>query len=151
VGLALTALGGLSVGCGSPEPSARSLAAEPVLAPLPDEVRLADIRVQPRRSRIGVDGRDGVVERVVAVRLTPSEAADVLQQRVGERYGLRRVDLGGATPVAVELRGTAPTGAMIIVTASSAPPVPLYGGPDELQPMPPTLSTSVVITVVSPQ
>ena len=62
-----------------------------------------------------------------------------------------RVDLGGGTPVTVELRGTSPTGARVIVTASTAPPVPLYGGADELRPTPPDLATTVVITVVSPQ
>jgi hypothetical protein len=145
--LAAGALGG----CNSATPSAGSLAAEPVLAPLPGEVELADVRVQPRRSRVGVPGRDGVVERIVAVDTAPSAAADLVQQRHGERYRFRRVDLGGAAPVTVELRGRAPTGATVIVTASTAQPVPLYGGPDELRPLPPELATSVVITVVSPQ
>lgn len=138
-------------GCGAAKPTAASLAAEPVLAPLPGEVELGVVRVQPRRDRIGVAGRDGVVERIVAVDLTPAEAADVVQQRDGGRYGFQRVDLGGGTPVTVELRGRAPSGASVIVTSSSAAPVPLYGGPDEIRPLPPNLSTSVVITVVSPQ
>jgi len=129
----------------------RTLAAEPVLAPLPTEVELADVRVQPRRGRVGVPGRDGVVERVVAVAQAPAAAADLVQQRDGGRYGFRRVDLGGGSPVTVELRGNAPTGATVVVTASTAPPVPLYGGADEMKPVPPDLATTVVITVVSPQ
>ncbi len=147
----LLVVGGISSGCNSPRPSGATLAAEQVLAPLPGEVELADVRVQPRQGRIGVPGRDGVVERVVAVDLSPSAAADLVQQRDGDRYGFRRVDLGGGSPVTVELRGSAPTGAMVVVTASTAPPVPLYGGPDDLRPTPPRLSTTVVITVTSPQ
>lgn len=141
----------LVAGCRSASPSARSLAAEPVLGPLPGEVELAEVRVQPRRSRIGVPGRDGVVERVVAVDMTPSTAADLVQQRHGSRYGFRRVDLGGASPVSVELRGNAPSGATVIITSSTAPPVLLYGGPDEVRPLPPELVTTVVTTVVSSQ
>jgi hypothetical protein len=137
--------------CSQARPTAASLAAEPVLVPLPGEVELADVRVQPRRSRIGVPGRDGVVERVVAVPVLPSAVGDLLQQRDGGRYGFRRVDLGPGTPVTVELRGTAPTGAEVIVTASTAPPVPLYGGSDEVRPLPPDFATAVVITVVSSQ
>ena len=87
----------------------------------------------------------------MAVALTPTATADLVQERHADRYGFRRVDLGGGSPVTVELRGTAPTGATIIVTSSTAPPVPLYGGPDEVQPMPPDLVTSVVTTVVSAQ
>lgn len=138
-------------GCGAAKPTAASLAAEPVLAPLPGEVELGLVRVQPRRDRVGVPGRDGVIERIVAVDLSPAETADVVQQRDGDRYGFTRVDLGGDTPVTVELRGRAPTGASVVVTSSSSAPVPLYGGVDELRPLPPNLSTSVVITVVSPQ
>lgn len=138
-------------GCAAAEPTASSLAAEPVLAPLPGEVVLGDVRVPPRRARIGVPGRDGVAERVVAVDAPPSEVADLVQRRDGRRYSFRRVDLGGGAPVTVELRGRAPTGADVIVTASTAPPVPLYGGGDEMTPAPPGLSTTVVITVVSPQ
>jgi hypothetical protein len=137
--------------CAPAEPTAGDLASEPVLAPLPGEVELGDVRVVPRRGRVGVPGRDGVVERVVAVAMAPAEAADLVQQRDGGRYAFRRVDLGGGSPVTVELRGTAPSGAAIVVTTSSGPPVPLYGGPDELRPLPPTMSTSVVITVISPQ
>lgn len=137
--------------CNSPKPSGASLAAEPVLAPLPGEVELAAVRIQPRAGRIGVPGRDGVVERVVAVDLDPDAAADLVQERHGARYGFDRVDLGGATPVTVELRGASPTGARVMVTASTAPPVPLYGALDEVRPLPPQLATSVVVTVVSPQ
>lgn len=146
----LLLLAGVS-GCAAAEPTASSLAAEPVLAPLPGEVVLGDVRVQPRRARIGVPGRDGVVERVVALDAPPAAVADLVEQRDGRRYGFRRVDLGGGAPVTVELRGGAPTGADVIVTASTAPPVPLYGGGDELRPVPPGLGTTVVITVVSPQ
>jgi hypothetical protein len=142
---------GAVAGCGAARPTAQSLAAEPVLEPLPGEVELGDVRVQPRRSRIGVPGRNGVVERIIAVDLSPAEAADLVQQRHGARYSFRRVDLGGGTPVTVELRGSAPTGAEVIVTSSSAAPVPLYGGAGELRPLPPNLGTTVVITVVSPQ
>lgn len=141
----------VAAGCGAPRPSGASLAAEPVLDPLPGEVELADVRVQPRAPRIGVAGRDGVVERIVAVDLSPAEAADLVEQRHGARYDFGRVDLGGATPVTVELRGTSPTGAQVIVTTSTAPPVPLYGGPDEVQATPPELATTVVVTVVSRQ
>ena len=148
---ALLLLAAVAGGCNSAQPTARSLAGEPVLAPLPGEVELAAVRVQPRRGRIGVPGRDGVVERVVALGPPPGAVADLVQQRDDHRYGFRRVDLGGAAPVTVELRGRAPTGALVIVTASTAPPVPLYGGADELRPMPPDLATTVVITVVSPQ
>lgn len=140
-----------AVGCGGAQPTAASLAAEPVLGPLPGEIELGDVRVPPRRSRIGVPGRDGVVERIVAVDLSPAEAADLVQQRHGVRYSFRRVDLDGAAPVTVELRGSAPSGATVIVTSSSARPVPLYGGPGDLRPLPPNLVTTVVITVVSPQ
>ena len=140
-----------AAGCGAARPTAASLAAEPVLEPLPGEVELGDVRVAPRRTRVGVPGRDGVVERIVAVALSPAEAADVVQQRHSARYSFRRVDLGGGTPVTVELRGSAPTGATVIVTTSSARPVPLYGGAGELRPPPLDLGTTVVITVVSPQ
>lgn len=140
-----------STACSSPQPSAASLAAEPVLDSLPGEVELAEVRVQPRRSRIGVPGRDGVVERVVAVDMEPAAAADLVQREHGDRYGFSRVELGRGSPVTVEMRGTAPTGATVVVTASTAPPVPLYGGLDEVQPVPPALSTTVVITVVSQQ
>ncbi len=74
-----------------------------------------------------------------------------MQQRHGDRYRFSRVDLGGGSPVTVELRGTAPTGAVVIVTASTAPPVPLYGGLEDVQAVPPELSTTVVTTVASPQ
>lgn len=141
----------LLAGCGAARPGAPSLAAEPVLAPLPGEVELAEVRVQPRRGRIGVPGRDGVVERVVALDMTPSAAADLVQQRHGGRYAFRRVDLGGAAPVSVELRGDAPSGATVIITSSTAAPIPLYGGPDEVRPLPPGLATTVVTSVVSPQ
>ncbi len=144
-------LAGLAGGCAAARPTVTSLATEPVLAALPDEVELADVRVQPRRGRVGVPGRDGFVERVVAVEMTPDEAADVLEERHRGRYGFSRVDLGGGSPVTVELRGWAPSGAQVLVTASTAAPVPLYGGLDELQPVPPGRATTVVITVVSPQ
>ncbi len=147
----LLVLLGVSAGCGAPQPGAASLAAEPVLGGLPGEVELAEIRVQPRRGRIGVPGRDGVVERAVAVELSPAAAADLVQQRHGERYRFARVDLGGPSPVTVELRGTAPTGARVTVTASTAPPVLLYGGPDEIRAAPPQLVTTVVTSVASPQ
>lgn len=149
--LVLLVLPVTSAGCGAAQPTAASLAAEPVLGPLPGEVELGLVKVQPRRSRVGVPGRDGAVERIVAVDLSPAEAADLVQQRHGDRYSFRRVDLDGGTPVSVELRGRAPTGATVIVSSSSARPVPLYGGLDDLRPLPPNLSTSVVITVVSPQ
>jgi len=142
---------GILGGCAGPHPDSASLAAEPVLSPLPAEVELADVRVPPRRGRIGVPGRDGVVERVVALELGPAAAADLVQERYGARYGFRRVDLGGGTPVTVELRGAAPTGARVVVTASTAAPMPLYGGLDEVQPVPPGLATTVVITVASVQ
>jgi hypothetical protein len=144
-------LAGVAASCSAPQPSRASLAAEPVLERLPGEVELADVRVQPRKSRIGVPGRDGVIERVVAVDLSPAAAADLVQQRHGERYGFTRVELGGGSPVTVEMRGTAPTGAVVIVTASTQAPVPLYGGPDEVRPVPPNLATTLVITVVSAQ
>lgn len=141
----------LSAGCNSPRPSAASLAEEPVLSPLPGEVELGEVRMEPRRGRIGVPGRDGVVERIVAVDLPPAAVADQLQGAHGARYGFSRVDLGRVSPVTVELRGTAPTGATVVVTASTGPPVPLYGGADDVQTVPPERPTSVVITVVSPQ
>lgn len=138
-------------GCSEARPAVASLAAEPVLSPLPGEVELADVRVEPRRSRIGVPGRDGVVERVVAVDLTPTAVADLVQQRHGQRYGFGRVDLGGGSPITVELRGTSPTGARVIVTASTGPPMPLYGDRDEVRPLPPELATTVVTSVISAQ
>lgn len=141
----------LAGGCAAARPTVASLAGEPVLAPLPDEVQLAEVSMQPRRSRVGVTARDGVVERVVAVDLLPAAAADLVQQRTGGRYDFRRVDLGVGTPVTVELRGSAPTGAQVIVTASSGSPVPLYGGTDDVLPAPPDRSTTVVISVVSRQ
>ncbi len=145
-GLAATLL---AVGCAAPRPTVASLAGEPVLTPLPDQVVLAEVSMQPRRSRVGVTARDGVVERVVAVDLLPAAAADLVQQRTGERYGFRRTDLGVGTPVTVELRGSAPTGAEVIVTASSGPSVPLYGGTDDVLPVPPDRPTTIVISVVS--
>ncbi len=147
--LAVVAL--LAGGCAQARPTVASMAGEAVLSPLPGEVELADVKVSPRRGRIGVPGRDGAVERIVAVDLLPGAAADLVEGRDGSRYGFHRVELGAGTPVTVELRGTAPTGAQVIVTASSGQPVPLYGGPDDVQPVPPELPTSVVITVVSRQ
>lgn len=149
VSVSVAALG--AAGCPAPRPTVTSLADEPVLAPLPNEVELTTARFWPRRSRIGVAARDGVVERVVAVDLLPGAAADLLQQRTGDRYGFRRVDLGVGTPVTVELRGSAPTGAEVIVTASSGPPVPLYGATDDVLTAPPDRPTTVVISVVSRQ
>lgn len=122
-----------------------------MFGPLPGELELADVRVAPRPSRVGVPGRDGVVERVVAVDLLPAATADLVQQRYGPRYRFSRVDLGAGTPVTVELRGMAPSGARVIVTASTGPSVPLYGGPDDVRPAPPDRPTTVVVTVVSPQ
>lgn len=152
VAVALAAAAALAVGgCAAPRPTVTSLAEEPVLSPLPNEVELSTSRFLPRRSRIGVAARDGVVERVVAVDLLPGAAADLLQQRTGDRYRFRRVDLGVGTPVTVELRGSAPTGAEVIVTASSGPPVPLYGGTDDVLQVPPDRPTTVVISVVSRQ
>lgn len=147
----LLLLVGASGGCSAARPTTATLAAEPVLAPLPNEVELGEVRVEPRRSRIGVPGRDGAVERVVAVGSAPAAAADLVQQRYDTRYRFRRVELGGRSPVTVELRGASPTGATVTVSASTAPPVPLYGGLDEMRPVPPDLATTVVITVVSPQ
>ncbi|MEO7517647.1 MAG: hypothetical protein ABIY58_02710 [Acidimicrobiales bacterium] len=141
----------VAAGCTSARPTAASLGREPVLAPLPAEVVLAEVRVAPRADRIGVPGRDGVVERVVAVDLLPAAAADLVLARSGARYGFRRVDLGVGTPVTVELRGTAPTGAQVVVTSSTAAPVLLYGSPDDVRPTPPDRPTTVVITVVSRQ
>jgi hypothetical protein len=141
----------LPAGCNSPRPSAASLAEEPVLSPLPGEVELGEVRMEPRQGRIGVPGRDGVVERIVALELPPAAVADHVQRAHGARYGFSRVDLGRVSPVTVELRGTAPTGATVVVTASTRPPVPLYGGADDVQSVPPERPTSVVITVVSPQ
>lgn len=138
-------------GCAAPRPTVASLADEPILGPLPNEMELSTARFLPRRSRIGVAARDGVVERVVAVDLLPGAAADLLQQRTGDRYGFRRIDLGVGTPVTVELRGSAPTGAEVIVTASSGSPVPLYGGTDDVLQVPPDRPTTVVISVVSRQ
>lgn len=146
----LVAIGGVAA-CSPPQPSAASLAAEPILLTLPGEVELARITIAPRRGRVGVPGRDGAVERVVAIPTEPAAAADLVVQRDGARYKFQRVDLGGGTPVTVELRGTAPTGAVVIVTASTAPPVPLYGGLDAVMPVPPGLVTTVVVTVASPQ
>jgi len=136
-------------GCTSPRPSSASLAAEPVLAPFPGEVELAAVRMQPQRGTIGVPSRDGVVERVVAVDLLPGAAADLVQERYGSRYGFRRVDLGEGTPVTVELRGEAPTGAHVIVTATTGSPMPLYGSPDDVQSAPPDRPTTVVVSVIS--
>lgn len=141
----------LLAGCAAPRPSVAELSREPVLQPLPGEVELAQVRMVPRRSRIGVTARDGVVERVVAVDLLPAAAADLVQQRSGDRYGFRRIDLGVGTPVTVELRGTAPTGAEVIVTTSSGSPVPLYGTLDSVLAAPPDHPTTVVVSVVSRQ
>ncbi len=147
----LVALLVLVTACNNPRPDATSLAAEPVLEPLPGEVVLARVSIRPRASRIGVPGRDGVIERIVAVDLTPAAAADLVQERGGQRYGFTRVDLGAAAPVTVELRGASPTGAQVIVTAGTTPPVPLYGALDAVLPVPADLATAVVTTVVSPQ
>lgn len=141
----------LVAACNNPRPDASSLAAEPVLEPLPGEVVLARVSIRPRASRIGVPGRDGVVERIVAVDLAPAAAADLVEERHGRRYDFERVDLGGGAPVTVELRGASPTGARIVVTAGTTPPVPLYAALDAVLPVPSDLPTAVVITVVSPQ
>ena len=138
-------------GCTNPQPSTGSLAAEPILDPLPDEVELGKVMMEPRRSGVGVSSRDGVVERIVAVDLLPSAAADLLQQRHDGRYGFRRVDLGVGTPVTVELRGLAPTKAEVIVTATSGVAVPLFGSPDDVRSAPPDRPTTVVVSVVSRQ
>lgn len=137
--------------CASARPTTASLAAEPVLSAFPDGVELATVTLQPRQRRPGVSARDGVVERVVAVDLLPAAAADLLQQRYDSRYGFRRVDLGVGTPVTVELRGASPTGADVIVTATSGRPVPLYGSPDDVRTPPADRPTTVVISVVSRQ
>ena len=137
--------------CGSARPTSASLAAEPVLAPLPGELELASVTLQPRPGRIGVPSADGVVERVVAVDLLPAAAADLVQQRHDSRYRFRRVELGVGTPVTVELRGVSPTSADVIVTASLNPPVPLYGSPDDVRTPPQDRPTSVVVSVVSRQ
>ncbi len=141
----------LSAGCTQAQPTVASLAAEPVLSTFPDGVQLSSITQQPRRSRVGVPSRDGVVERVVAVDLLPAAAADVVQQRYDSRYGFRRVDLGVGTPVSVELRGASPTGAQVIVSATSGRAVPLYGSVDDVRTPPPDRPTTVVISVVSRQ
>lgn len=141
----------VAVGCTARDPSMASLRAEPVLVALPDAVELGSVTMRPRRARVGTSSRDGVVERVVAVDLLPAAAADLLEQRLDSRYGFRRVDLGVGTPVTVELRGTAPTGAEVIVTATSGVPIPLYGSPDDVQTPPADRPTTVVISVVSRQ
>ncbi|CAA9267221.1 MAG: hypothetical protein AVDCRST_MAG76-3147 [uncultured Acidimicrobiales bacterium] len=137
--------------CSGARLTSASLAAEPVLAPLPGELELATVTLQPRPSRIGVPSADGVVERIVAVDLLPAAAADLVQQLHDSRYRFRRVELGVGTPVTVELRGVAPTEAEVIVTASSNRPVPLYGSPDDVRTPPPDRATSVVVSVVSRQ
>ena len=136
-------------GCSSDRPTAASLAAEPVLVPFPDEVELAEVKMQPQRGTIGVPSRDGVVERIVAIEALPAAAADLVEQRHGDRYRFRRVDLGVGTPVTVELRGTSPTGADVVVTANLGPPLPIYGSPDDVRPAPPDRPTTVVIDVIS--
>ncbi len=139
-------------GCTNPQPSTASLAAEPVLGRLlPHEVELGSVTMQPRQSRIGVPSRDGVVERIVAVDLLPAATADLVQQRHDSRYGFRRVDLGVGTAATVELRGVSPTGAEVIVKATSGRPVPLYGSPDDVRTPPADRSTTIVISVISRQ
>ena len=149
VALTAAAAAAVSAGCARAQPDVTSLAAEPVLSTFPDGVQLASLTQQPRRSGVGVASRDGVVERVVAVDLLPAAAADLVQQRHDSRYGFRRVDLGVGTPVSVELRGASPTGAQVIVTATSGRAVPLYASLDDVQTPPADRPTAVVISVVS--
>lgn len=137
--------------CGSARPSLSELAREPILQPLPGEEVLMAGRSAPRRGRVGVAGRDGAIERVVAVADPPAAVADELQRRFGDRYGFRRTDLGAGTPNTVELRGGVPGGAAVIATASTLRPVPLFSPVSAVVPVPPDRPTAVVITVISRQ
>ena len=148
--MVLVVVGGLA-GCNGARPTSASLAAEPVLGPIPGEVELGLVTKGPQQSRIGAAGSDGVVERIVAVDLLPAATADLVQERYGERYGFRRVELGVGTPVTVELRGVSPTRAVVTVTASSGFLVPLYGSPDDVRRAPADRPTTVLISVVSRQ
>jgi hypothetical protein len=148
---------GLATACGSAEPTLAELRAEPILQPLPGEVVLATKTLSPRRSQPGRIGRDGVVERVVQVERDPVAVADEIASRNGERYQFRRTELPAGAPQTVELRGTSPTGADIIVVASVSSPVPLIASLADVR-APPVPSegpvpqrTSVVTTVLSRQ
>jgi hypothetical protein len=141
----------LAAGCAAASPSLARLHAEPVLQPLPGTSLLTTVEVAPRRGRAGSEGRDGVVEQVLAARAAPGDLATALQQRDGPRYGFRRVDLGVGTPRTVELRGRSAAGAEVHVVVSDAPPVPLYGSLADVPTAPAGLTTSLVVDVISRQ
>jgi hypothetical protein len=141
----------LLAACTVAHPSITVLRAEPVLEPLPGEVVLLTAKSPPRRARIGVAGRDGAIERVVALTAPPAEVADLLQQRFGDRYRFQRTDLGRGTPNTVELRGTSDAGIVVIATASTLRPVPLFASLGAVQAAPLDHPTSLVVTVISRQ
>jgi hypothetical protein len=147
--LALVAAG--TAGCAGARPSVADMKAEPALAPLAGEVVLLTGEAMPRRSRIGVAGRDGAVERVVALTEDPSAVADELQRRFGERYHFLRTDLGAGSPNTVELRGRSSTGTVVIATASTLRPIPLFSPLAAVGAAPADHPTSLVVTVISRQ
>ena len=115
------------------------------------EVVLLEQRSPPRRARLGVAGRDGAVERVVALVEDPAAVADDIQRRHGARYGFVRTDLGTGTPNTVELRGRVPDGPVVIATASTLRPVPLFSALSAVRVQPPDHPTSLVVTAISRQ
>jgi hypothetical protein len=141
----------LVVGCGAAHPSVAELRAEPILQPLDGEVLLLSTHSAPRRARVGVAGRDGAVERIVALQQPPTAVGDLLQQRFGDRYRFVRTDLGQGVPNTVELRGSAPHGIVVVATASTRPPIPLFAPLGAVQSAPPDHPTALVVTVISRQ
>ena len=138
--------------CGSTaRPSVADLRAEPIFEPLAEEEELVATSIAPRRQRVGKDGRDGLVERIVAVDLDPVAVADIFERRHGQRYGFVRNDLPPGSPRTVELRGRSPTGARIVVVASYGRPIPLYLPLADVPAFPARRMTSVVVAVVSDQ
>jgi hypothetical protein len=77
--------------------------------------------------------------------------ADALQTRTEGRYHFRRTELGTGTPNTVELRGRTPTGVVVIATASTLRPIPLFGPVAAVQAAPADHPTSLVVTVISRQ
>lgn len=145
----LTVALGQTTGCSSAaSPTLAQLGGSPLLASFAGETVLTTFRVQPRRMKVGAPGRDGVIERVVALSTTPDATADEVQRR---QPGLSRIAIGSASSASIELRGKLANGGRVVVGVRLGEPRPLYVALDALAAFPPSATTSVVVTLISPQ